>query len=292
MAYSLVIAGLDTRLFDRIKKISEKRLAPHGKLIVSPVKGYVPYTDAYIEGLLSSTHESARKQDGADGTPTLLMYIDYGDHSTKRLLDAFFPFSLPFSLQPVDFSLARNKPQESELLNAFAGEVDDSAIELRRLSSIVSEYTAVANLTPLLLPLGNFRSSHLRAILEQLYSELANSDDPKALITASVKKFFDVHPRTHYGSEPRHCFSDGYLFFRSPGKNRHGFFRHAPESTHAWACLLNARSRIGGRYAAKFHYDCVPVSGALAGQYENCHRIETTPNSREYVNIAPNDYIR
>lgn len=290
MTYSLVLAGLTTKLFDRIKVISENKLAPGGKLIATPTKTYVPYSDAYIQSLLAATHEFARSQNARDGNSALLMYIDYNDHSTKRLLDAFFPFSLPLALKPVQMN--GNRQQENAALNLFASEVEDAAVTLRSVARIVSDFTSVANLTPLLLPLKNFRSQALRTMIENLYSGLVDAKDPKEMIKSSIKKFFYTHPRTYYGSEDRHCFSDEYLYFRSPGKDRHGFFRNAPDSRHSLACLLNARSRIGGRYSSTFHYDCVAVTGVLATHYANCHDEQTAPNDAKNVNVAPNDFIR
>jgi hypothetical protein len=259
-------------------------------LIATPTKTYVPYPDAYIQTLLSATHEFARSQNARDGTSALLMYIDYNDYSTKNLLDAFFPFSLPLALEPVQ--IGGNRQKENATLNWFASEVEDSAVTLRSVARIVSDFTSVANLTPLLLPLKNFRSQALRTMIKDLYSGLVDSDDPKELIRSSIKKFFNAHPRTHYGSEDRHCFSDGHLYFRSPGKDRHGFFRNAPDSGHSMSCLLNARSRIGGRYSSTFHYDCVAVTGSLAAHYSNCHDAQTAPNDVKNVNVAPNDFIR
>jgi hypothetical protein len=292
VAYSIVLAGLTTKLFDKIRVLSENRLAPNGKLILKPTSGAIPYSEKYIAALLSASYEYARVRDGQDGVATLLLYINYADQSTKNLLKAFFPFGLPLALDPVDFGKAKNQQQERALLNAFAKNVDDASIYLRGLSTIISDYTSVANLTPLLLPLENFRSQHFRNIIEELYFGLADAADTKQFITAAVKKFFSVHPRTYAGTEDRHCFSDGHLFFRSPGKDRHGFFRNDPSSSHALSCLLNARSRIGGRYSATFHYDCLAVSGSLAGHYCNCHGTQTAPNSHKNVNIAPNDFVR
>jgi hypothetical protein len=292
VTYSIVLAGLTAKLFDRIRKLSENRLAPNGKLILKPTSGHIPYSGQYIEALLSASHEYVRTRDGRDGVATLLMYVDYADQSTKNLLKAFFPFGLPMALDPVDFGQAKNGNQENALLNAFAKEVDEAAIYLRGLSTVISEYTSVANLTPLLLPLQNFHSQHFRSIVEELYFGLAEAADAKQFISSAVKRFFSVHPRTHAGTEDRHCLSDGYLYFRSPGKDRHGFFRNDPASNHALACLLGARSRIGGRYSATFHYDCVAVNGSLAAHYSNCHGAQTAPNSKKNVNISPNDFVR
>ena len=293
MGYSLIIAGLTPQSFDRIRKISENRFAPGGKLILSPVtERQQPYTRRYINGLLEAAHKFTKSKNENEPVSTLLIYIDYRDQSTNDLLDAFFPFGLPLSLDPPNFKEASNKQQLNSVLNQFAEELAEAAIEIRGLSRIISEFTNVANLTPLLLPLRNFRSDGLKSTLKQLYEGLAEADDAKTFIVSTIKSFLAFHPRVRAPEDDRHCFSDGYLYFRSPGKHRHGFFRNVATANHNVACLLNARSRIGGHFPASFHYDCIARNGPLAGEYPNCHDVGCAPGQDTHVNIAPNDFIR
>ncbi len=293
MGYSLVVAGLTIGAFDRIRRISENRLAPGGKLILSPIADrQQPYTKRYINGLLEAAHKFTKSANENDAATTLLIYIDYKDQSTNDLLEAFFPFGLPLALDPPDFRDASNKPQINSVLNQFADELAKAAIEIRGLSRIISEFTNIANLTPLLLPLRNFRSERLKSTLQRLYEGLAEADDAKTFIVSTIKSFLAVHPRVRPPDDDRHCFSDGYLYFRSPGKHRHGFFRNVAAANHHVACLLNARSRIGGHFPATFHYDCIARNGSLAKTYPNCHDMGCAPSQDTHVNIAPNDFIR
>jgi hypothetical protein len=293
VGYSLVVAGLPPLSFDRIRKVSENRLAPDGKLILSPIaERQQPYTTRYIDGLLEATYKFTKSKNENEPVSTLLIYIDYKDQSTSDLLEAFFPFGLPLSLDPPDFKEASNKQQINSVLNQFADELAKAAIEIRRLARIISEFTNVANLTPLLLPLRNFRSQRLKSTLEQLYEGLAEATDAKTFIVSAIRSFLAVHPRVRAPDDDRHCFSDGYLYFRSPGKHRHGFFRNAASANHNATCLLNARSRVGGHFPATFHYDCIAKNGSLAGKYPNCHGAACTPSQDTHVNIAPNDFIR
>jgi hypothetical protein len=292
VGYSLVVAGLTTQIFDRIRKISENRLAPSGKLIITPISDRTHYNRKYINGLLQAAHEYAKSKNENEPVSTLLIYIDYKNQSTEELVDAFFPFSLPLALNPPDFSETANRQQINGVLNQFAEELANATIEIRSLASIISEFTNIANLTPLLLPVRNFRSDRLKSTLRHLYRGLADADDAKMFIDSEVKSFLAVHPRVRAPHDDRHCFSDGYLYFKSPGKNRHGFFRNAAVANHNAACLLNARSRIGGHYASNFHYDCIGRVGPLAARYPNCHDTDTAPDQNSHVNIAPNDFIR
>ncbi|QWG17848.1 hypothetical protein KMZ68_23325 [Bradyrhizobium sediminis] len=292
MAYSLVVAGLTTPLFDRIRKVSDKLLAPSGATIITPVSDHRRYERKYIDRILRAAHEYAKGQNESEPVSTLLIYIDYEDQSTTDLLDAFFPFGLPFALNPPDFSEASNRQQISNVLNEFTDEVIDAAREVRGLSRVVSEFTNVHNLTPLLLPIRNFRSDKLKSTLRDLYSGLSDSEDAKKFIDSAVKGFVAEHPRVYAPDDHHHCFSDGYLYFRSPGRDRHAIFRNAAADSHSLACLLNARSRMGGHYPANFHYDCVATNGSLADRYPNCHDVGTASSKKTHVNIAPNDFIR
>jgi hypothetical protein len=292
VTYALVIAGLRPQLFDRVKKISGKELAPGGTTIISPLSAHSRYDGKYIDKLLAATYEFAKKQGDTAPFSTLLLYADYEDNPTVDLLRAFYPFSLPLAFIRPDFENARSGPQIASVLNTFARNLVDAAIELRRISGIVAGFTNIHNLTPLLLPMSNFRSTRLQAMIDELYFNLPGSPEPKEFIASRVERFISAHPRVRPSEEDRHCFTDGHLFFKSPGRDRHGVFRNASADAHNMTCLLNARSRVGGHYPAKFHFDCVAVRAALAKDYPNCHGLRSAPGQKTHVNISPNDFIR
>jgi hypothetical protein len=290
--YALVVAGLQVQLFDRVKKISGKVLAPGGTTIISPMAAHSRYDRKYIDKLIAATYEAAKTQSDTAPFSTLLLYADYEDNSTSELLRAFYPFSLPLGITLPNFEIAHSGPQISSVLNTFVRDLVDAAIELRRISGIMAGFTNIHNLTPLLLPMRNFRSARLRAMIEELYFNLSRAPKPKEYIASRIDHFIVAHPRTRPPEEDRHCFTDGQLFFKSPGRDRHGMFRNASADTHSMTCLLNARSRVGGHYPAKFHFDCVTVRGSLANDYPNCHGLRVAPSQRTHVNISPNDFIR
>ena len=142
------------------------------------------------------------------------------------------------------------------------------------------------------LPVRNFRSDHLKTMLNNLFWSLSRDASPDDLIKAETDRFIKAHPRTYPSdTDRRHCLSDKILYFKSPGRDRHGFFRHAANKGHGADCLLNARSRLGGTFNYQFHYDCEPVKGRLASSYPNCHDSLCSLPRASHVNISPNDYV-
>ena len=220
----------------------------------------------------------------------LVAYVDFGDTSTERFVGAFFPFALTRPIEELDLSSTRNKREVNERLNAYAEYVAKEVLELRNRARRVRAHTNVHNLTPLLLPLRNFASKELDGMLRRLFDGLGTDQDPNGLLREEVDRFIVAHPRTTPPDADRHCLCNGTLYFKSPGKHRHGFYRHSKDKGHEPTCLLNARSRLGGSYDYKFHYDCTPVRGKLAAHYPNCHGAPCEPKPT-HVNIAPNDCI-
>lgn len=291
MTYTVVIAGLSPLAFDRLRKESENRIAPGGRVVLTPNTGSGVYAKQHGKELIAQAHKIAARLDESKQFTTLLLYTDFQDESTKRLLEDFFPFCLPLAIPPFVSPADASKRIVNEQLNAFTKAVLSASARLRSRSRVVSDFTTVANLTPLLLPHRNFRSDALDRLLRHLYGALANADDPKTLVRDAVKRFFAECPMRYAPGQDQHCFSDGHLYFQSPGRNRHGFFRNnRADDDHSPTCLLNARSRLGGPYDYKFHYDCIPAKGSLRSEYGNCHSTPCAPKST-HVNIAPNDYI-
>jgi hypothetical protein len=285
----VVIAGLPVEMHDRVRKESSKRFAPDGFLSLKPVQwpGYkVKQADDYINevgGYVSSLPEDTE-------VAVLLAYVDYGDPSTNTFVARFFPFALARALMPLDLSDVEGNKGFKERLNTYLDYLDAQIAALRERARVVREHTNVHNLTPLLLPLRNFRSDQFPPLLENLFNNLGSHPEPKELLKEVVSDFFAAHPRTTPDGDDRHCFSDGVLYFKSPGKHRHGFYRHSKNTSHGLTCLLNARSRLGGTYDYKLHYDCTPTRGSLNGHYPNCHGEDTQPKTT-HVNIAPNDAV-
>jgi len=288
--YSLVIAGLPVPFFDRLRKEAENRIAPGGKLFVTPTAWSNGYDPKHADHLLKQVYEHCLGKPEKDPVVTLLLYVDYGDKSTASLLEKFFPFALPRRLVLPDLEAARNKPERNKLLNDFAIEIIQASRSVRATSNVISHRTNVRNLNPLLLPVRNFGSDNLTQLLRKIYGEAAHSEDPDKLVGEEIDRFLSKHPWATPPDAKKHALSDGVLYFKSPGNDRHGYLRNSVAKSHPIDCLLNARSRLGGAYDYCLHYDCTPVKGKLKSAYENCHGHDSPPK-KTHVNIAPNDFI-
>ena len=127
------------------------------------------------------------------------------------------------------------------------------AEELRSRASRVSEFTNIANVTPFLLPYENFQSRYHRDMVERLYNCLGVVDDISSIMESEKDAFTRHHPRVRPPKGQPSCYSDNRLFFKSPGRARHGYFRHTHGQGHHPSCLLAARCRFGGSYPHDLH---------------------------------------
>lgn len=275
----IVIAGLSVAGFDELRKESEKKLAPLGTLFAWPVKkpGYprdaaLRYQEAMRDRILALSETTQ--------ISVTIAYVDYADETTKQFIDAFRPFALIRPIESLD---------EQRTRRAYREYLADQAKHLRDRANRISEFTNIANLTPFLLPYRNFESRHYREMVERLYNSLGVVDDVASVMQAEKNSITQYHPRVIPPGAKHSCYSDGRLFFKSPGRDRHGYFRHTGDQVHSPSCLLAARCRFGGSYPHNLHYDCVPVM-QLRTSYPNCHGAETRHGSN-HVNICPNDYI-
>jgi hypothetical protein len=284
----VVLAGLSVPAFDAVRRVSSNRFAPDGELLSTPVSrpGYPAHqARKYLSDIFAKLIKLPEDQ----RVGVTLLYVDYGDHSTKDFVRAFFPFALPRAISPFSVPSGIGKQELAAAQRRYVEYISAEAQELRQRAYLVKEQLDVYNLTPLLLPSENFRSPHLHNLLEGIFWSAGLSSDLPVLLKNATSEFKRHHPRVYPPEDNRSCFSDGSLFFRSPGKHRHGFFRHLAVQGHVEACLINARSRLGSSYDYRFHYDCV-AAHRLANAYPNCHSVGMPPKPT-HVNIAPNDYI-
>lgn len=288
--YSLIIAGLSTVLFDRLRKEADSKIAPGGKLFLSPNSWSGGYDPKHAGRLLEQVHAFYLSRPEGHPIKTLLLYADYGNESTQDFLENFFPFALPFRMELPELRSANNKSEINKLLNEFAASVVAASRHLRAISGQVSRRTHVHNLNPLLLPVRNFAGSELSVLLRRVFDNAAYVQDPEEFLGVEIEKFLLKHPWKTPPDAQKRALSDGVLFFKSPGNDRHGYLRNGVAKKHPVDCLLNARSRLGGSYDYCLHYDCTPVKGKLKAVYENCHGHDSPPK-KKHVNIAPNDFI-
>jgi hypothetical protein len=275
----IVIAGLSVAGFDELRKESGRRLAPSGNPFARPVK-----KPGYPRNAALQYQEEVRDRILALPETTqislTIAYVDYSDETTKQFIEAFRPFALARPIKPL---------REQQNGREYREYLVDQAKELRDRASRVSEFTNIANVTPFLLPYRNFDSPHHAEMVEHLYNSLGVVDDISAMMQTEKNKIAGHHPRVKPPNGQQSCYSDGRLFFKSPGRARHGYFRHTATQGHHPSCLLAARCRFGGSYPHNLHYDCEPVT-QLEASYPNCHGAGTRPGAN-HVNICPNDYI-
>lgn len=275
--------------FDRVARESSNLLVPDGKLIMKPLSGRT-YTAGTARDFLREARDYATELPEAEPVSALLLYVNHGDHATDQFVEQFFPFCLSAALSPLDIAGVTSKNELNRRLNAFVRTIALSARTLRKSADAVKAALSGSNLTPLLLPLRNFASQYLRSKLQVLFLDLAKSSDPGVTVATAQEDLIRQHPWVKSQTDAKRCLSDGILYFKSPGSDRHGYFRHPPDPAHNPECLLKARSRLGGPFRHTFHYDCTPVHGHLAPAYPNCHGGLVAPKPT-HVNIAPSDYI-
>lgn len=287
MATDIVIAGLSVRGFDALRAISERLVAPSGKLFATPVKlpGY-PKEHAQKYQEMMRDHILALRE--TEPISLTLAYVDYNEETTAAFVNAFRPFALVRPIAPLGEDV-EGKQACNRASSEYGKYLTAEAKELRARAKQISEFTHIRNVTPYLLPYGNFESSHYREMIERLYDQLGTANDIAELMKNESTRLAQHHPRVKPPGQQDSCFTDGRLYFRSPGRNRHGYFRHSAAKEHHASCLLAARSRLGGSYAHDLHYDCTPVK-QLAANYANCHGVPTPPE-KKHVNICPNDYV-
>jgi hypothetical protein len=286
VAYILVIAGSSGPTFDAVSRLSGSLLAPDGQVIRLPLKGQdAVYTNSYVRLLIQETSKYLLRFPEHEPVSVLLLYLNAKNGSEKMLLDAFFPMALPLAIG----LMGESGQSQLYSANAIGKLVVEGAKRLRNIYPQVSDKTQVANLSPLLLPIRNFRSDALSMMMKQLYYLLGTHHSPADLLKEKIDQFKAIHPPMNPPDSLQRCYSDGYLYFKSPGRHRHGFFRNSPKSTHSDDCILKARSRLGGAIPYTLHYDCTPKQ-QLANTYPNCHCVPVAPKPN-HVNIGPSDYI-
>lgn len=286
MSYVLVVAGASVQTFDIVSKLSGSRLAPGGEIVRLPLKGAdAAYTAIYVRLLVEATSKCLLKRPENEPASVLLLYLSASNGSENLLLDAFFPMALPLPIPVLDQVQQGPHMKRREIEKSIV----EGAKKLRDIFPKVSDKTLVANLSPLLLPMRNFRSDALAQMLRELYLELGSHASPEHLIKEKVDWFKSRHPPTKAPDGQQHCYTDGHLFFKSPGRHRHGFFRNSSKTAHQDDCILRARSRLGGSIPYTMHYDCT-AQRQLAKAYPNCH-CEATPPKDTHVNIGPSDFI-
>jgi len=285
-----IIAGLDQELHDRVRRESGDYFAPSGRLVLKPLNLKTGYGKDYGNKIIEEIHKYivGSKED----TKISIQMIYVREGCTKEFQDCFFPFCLSKNIDKFVYPADGSRNQKERAMNEYVSYLKRETKRVHKIAALMKDRTDIHNMTPLLLPIRNFQSKKLIDLLSGIYEMVFDADEPSKYLDSCVNKFLADHPRGKpLGSgSAQHCFTDGRLYFKSPGRHRHGFYRHSKHDAHEKQCLLNARSRLGGPFDYTFHYDCAAAKGTLPLHSPNCHG-EDIENKPTHINIAPNDYI-
>lgn len=288
MRYIFVVAGFDVITFDKIKSISTNKFFKDGVLISRPLKEHTYSPSSCIYYVNHIRDHVNRFYD--DDLCILLIYADHKDAQTESFRASFFPFALTYKLDPPRIEKSAHLTERNRLLNEFFRRFNNAVDKLKDSVASVRAVFSGNNLTPLLLPIVNFKSNQLRTTLYALFVDLATSQNPRKILDKARDQILEQHPWVTPPNSKRRCLSDGTLHFKSPGSARHGRARFSNIKNHRLTCHLNGKCRLGAAYDGTFHYDCEPVKGNLKTAYDNCH-LEAVKVKKSHMNIAPNDFI-
>ena len=159
--------------------------------------------------------------------------------------------------------------------NYLVGEV--LTVINRKIGTIISNHNllktelAKTNSTPFLLPLKNFDNSNLKSGFDFIYNSYSDTKIEKQL-SDHKKKIMSCAKSSGDG---RNVFvSDEGLFFKTPGRAKHG--SHPPDfevdGDHMISCTTGAFLRFGVKIQKGFHYDCTYGNGrSFSINRQSCH---------------------
>lgn len=277
----------------------KRKAGDHGLVRFTPIDARdVSSVKSRLERAVNHLADSAAARHQTDWSEAGLVVIYLRQSSTIGSLvqETFFPYALVLECAP---ELPGQTPNERA---AADNRLRDRALDLidtakTALAAISKEVTEKRNKTPVLLPLRNFRSDHLRPLLDKISGHArVDSGRLTSSIANAVNRFEAQHPRrtATAGNRLRSFEDERGVRFNAPGPGgNHGLpsldFEHP-------ACFLAALWRLGARYTHGFHYDCIPAEPrALKLAFSECHGTneqQRTINAENHVNIYPNDYLR
>jgi hypothetical protein len=283
----VIIAGADQALFDTLSAASANAFAPGGARILKPAPHGL--TAAHAADLLAAARVRLKTLPETVPVNIIVLAVTSQDEDDAPFRQAFYPFALYRRVDAPDYSQARSTNVRNKIRNAFVGQLKSEAIESRGRADVVKGVVSKANMSPLILPVRNFRSVHLEPMLAAVFDGIATHPNPGQLLRSEEQRFVTRVPYARPPGGQRRCFCDGRHYFKSPGRHQHGYYQNSKDGAHGTTCLLNARSRLGGAIAHAFHFDCDPITG-LDASYPNCHDALHPPKAK-HVNIAPSDAV-
>ena len=149
--------------------------------------------------------------------------------------------------------------------------------------------------TPLLLPLENFGSKHVRESVQGLPYSIGIQD--RGSIDADFESYvgkLQMSARLEAGARRTSFTDERGLRFETLQKagSRHGGLISA-KTPHNAVCFLKGHLRLGVPFHSAFHYDVTGRDGArVHKEMPDCHGHMEMRTGNPHVNIYPNDFIR
>lgn len=296
MSFTLCLAGVPVVFFNEVYRAQKTFLGPTDLLVSRPLKPSPGKRYRYeeeealfylakIADLYRADHDNALRDE-----MVALVYVEHDVESTANFANQFFPSVITAAVR-WELNLDCRGMVTRQALNAFLRRLRKAVPASREAAvAVKKEVTERAGVSPILLPIRNFRSDALIGGLRRAQETLLNADQKSLALREAMDALERAHPRRTFNVHGQKCFVDARgIEFRPPGTARHGFARGPG---HPDKCLIGGRLRLGGPYDRAFHYDCVKSDGTLKGDFYGCHEESQELEGRPHLNIAPNDHVR
>lgn len=285
------LAGFPTAVIDAVAQRPAARFTgdndnpPIARALREPYAYRFGMADFYLEELA----KRIRALNIKDEASVVVAYAAYGGAEMARFLKAFFPFALCTPIKPF-YPDQTPKAERRHALLRHVDTIEAGVDAVKAKARVVRDTFSGQPMSPLLLPLGNFRSDIVQPTVTALFDALPTDANPRARLADASDAIVRDHPLQR--ADGTAFFEDDRkLRFKSPGTDKHGAARLVGEG-HRAHCLINGRVRLGGPFDALFHYDCQYARGNVDREYPNCHGTLQEPSKATHANIAPSDAVR
>jgi hypothetical protein len=293
MRYIICLSGLPQDVVDEVKRRSSAQFTTSNDHppIVRPLGPPYCYREGMSEYYLNAIATEIEKLTPTTEIGVALAYVDYGG-PTADFVRSFYPFALTAPLDPF-YPVTFEKHLRRKALVAYVDRIVEKVSALRARIAVMRDMLSGQRFSPLTLPLANFHSDTLAPTILNMFATLGTTPDARIAVTSARDTLLAHHPLQRISDQSHKPYfkDDRGLRFKSPGSDKHAIARRVGQG-HSSLCLINGRVRLGGPLEANFHYDCAYAHRTVDAEYPNCHGAPTPAAKRDYVNIAPNDYIR
>ena len=210
----------------------------------------------------------------------------------KHLVELISP-GVPLIKFSENKSCRMDKKKAQERVNQLSNKIEKSIGKIISYSKKLFKEMNKTNSSPLLLPLTHFDNSDVvNGVLELSEIDLENIQDIDPLSINKKIKSLANFGKSEYN---RNCFiDDRNLIFQTPGTAKHGGanLHLSNPNMHKPSCHILSRLRLGQHIPEGFHYDCTYKNKKINEEFYSCHNQKISVNSKKYVNIYPNNFVR